>query len=107
LQDQKFERIGGNETIHIDVRVIAPETIEKLRAYSWPGNIRELQNVVKQALLHATGTVLIPAFLPGLSSSPNPAGSDSGAASNEGWPEYRSFICQRLQTSSTGLNAEV
>jgi two-component system nitrogen regulation response regulator GlnG len=30
----------------------------------WPGNNRELQSVLKQALFRATGTVLIPAFLP-------------------------------------------
>ena len=132
LQDQKFERVGGNETIQTDVRVIAatnrdlkafseqgkfrpdlyyrlsvftirlpplrergddlpllvnyylrrfnrelgrdvrevaPQTMERLRSHSWQGNVRELQSVVKQALLHATGTVLIPAFLPELSSA--------------------------------------
>src|SRR3954462_3467183 len=46
-----------------DVREVAPETMERLRKYAWPGNIRQLQSVVKQALLHATGSVLIPAFL--------------------------------------------
>jgi len=28
-----------------------------------PGNVRELQSVVKQALLHATGPVIVPDFL--------------------------------------------
>jgi two-component system nitrogen regulation response regulator GlnG len=128
LQDQKFERVGGNETIKTDVRLIAathrdlktwsaegkfrpdlyyrlsvftislpplrergdedlemllqqylrrlnrelkrevgevtPEALARLKAHNWPGNIRELQSVLKLALLHATGTVLIPAFLP-------------------------------------------
>ncbi len=127
LQEQTFERVGGNETIRTDVRLIAashrdlkawsaegkfradlyyrlsvftihlpplrergddfpllvqhflrrfsrelghevgqaaPETIERLRGYSWPGNIRELQSVLKQALLQASGAVLLPAFLP-------------------------------------------
>jgi DNA-binding NtrC family response regulator len=36
----------------------------RLRGYSWPGNIRELQSVLKQALLQASGAVLLPAFLP-------------------------------------------
>src|SRR5262249_37913832 len=126
LQDQKFERVGGNETIQTDVRLIAatnrdlksfseqgkfrsdlyyrlsvftirlpplrergedlpmllsyylrrcnreltrdvrevaPEAMEQLRSYPWPGNIRELQSVIKQSLLRATGTALIPAFL--------------------------------------------
>jgi two-component system nitrogen regulation response regulator GlnG len=47
-----------------DVREVAPDTLERLRNYSWPGNIRELQSVLKQALLRATGTELLPAFLP-------------------------------------------
>jgi nitrogen regulation protein NR(I) len=127
LQDQTFERVGGNETIHTDVRVIAatnrdlkpmsedgrfrpdlyyrlsvftiplpplrergedlpmlvqhyvgrfnrelgrdvreisPQVLTLLAAYSWPGNIRELQSVLKQALLQASGTILVPAFLP-------------------------------------------
>jgi two-component system nitrogen regulation response regulator GlnG len=52
--------------LHRDIREIAPETLDRLRAYPWPGNIRELQSVVKQALLRASGTVLLPAFLPEL-----------------------------------------
>ena len=127
LQEQAFERVGGNETIRTDVRLIAathrdlkawsaegkfrpdlyyrlsvftihlpplrergddlpllvrhylrrfsrelgrevhevaPEALERLRSYSWPGNIRELQSVLKQALLQASGPVLLPAFLP-------------------------------------------
>jgi DNA-binding NtrC family response regulator len=114
LQEKEFERVGGNETIAADVRVIAatnrdlptqsaagtfrsdlfyrlnvfpiempplrkrtedipmlvdyfirrhaPKTgkeirrinqksLEDLRAYSWPGNIRELQNVIERSLI--------------------------------------------------------
>jgi two-component system response regulator AtoC len=46
-----------------DVREVAPETLERLSSYSWPGNIRELQSVLKQALLRASGPILLPAFL--------------------------------------------
>jgi two-component system nitrogen regulation response regulator GlnG len=35
-----------------------------LEAYAWPGNVREFQSVLKQALLRATGPVLIPEALP-------------------------------------------
>jgi two-component system nitrogen regulation response regulator GlnG len=127
LQDQTFERIGGNQTIHTDVRLIAasnrdlkawaaqgkfradlyyrlsvfsvplpplrhrgddipllvqlytrrisaelgkevcevaPEAMEILCDYPWPGNIRELQSVLKQAILQATGTLLLSNYLP-------------------------------------------
>jgi DNA-binding NtrC family response regulator len=127
LQDQAFERVGSNETIQTDVRLIAatnrdleeaavqgnyrpdlyyrlsvftihlpplrergddlpvlvghfvrrfnrelgrevrevtPEAMEHLRRYPWPGNIRELQSVLKQALLRAIGPVLTAEALP-------------------------------------------
>jgi two-component system response regulator AtoC len=127
LQDQTFERVGGNETVRTDVRLIAatnrdlrassqeskfrpdlyfrlsvftihlpplcergddlltliklymhrynrelqrqvteiaPEALNRLRNYSWPGNIRELQSVLKQALLQANDAVLLAEFLP-------------------------------------------
>ena len=40
--------------------------MDKLCAYAWPGNIRELQNVLKQAVLRAQGSTLVSAFLPTL-----------------------------------------
>jgi two-component system response regulator AtoC len=126
LQDQEFTRVGGNEVVRTDVRLIAathrdlkawsaegkfrpdlyyrlsvitihlpplrergddlsllvqlllrrynlelgrevqevaPEAMERLRDYSWPGNVRELQSVLQQALLRASGTVLLPVYL--------------------------------------------
>ena len=46
-----------------DVRDIAPEAMECLRNHSWPGNVRQLQSTLKQALLQTVGPVLLPAFL--------------------------------------------
>jgi len=34
-----------------NIRNIAKHTLEQLQAYSWPGNIRELQNVVERAVI--------------------------------------------------------
>jgi two-component system nitrogen regulation response regulator GlnG len=168
LQEQKFERVGGNETIQTDVRIIsathrdlkawtaegrfrpdlyyrlsvftialpplcergddlamlvqhyvrrfnrelgreirevAPEVLARLRAYSWPGNIRELQSVLKQAFLQATGSVLIPAFLPeslgdaGPPAAPAPAGAPGFL--------FEPFIRQHLQDGTAELYAEV
>jgi DNA-binding NtrC family response regulator len=83
---------------------IAPEvSLERLRAYSWPGNIRELQSVLKQALLQASGTVLLPAFLPEFFGSP----SESVAAAR---PEteigLETFIRRRLTPETSDLYAE-
>jgi len=114
LQEREFERVGGNKTIQVDVRLIAstnrdlheavrqgqfredlfyrlnvvpinlpplrlrggdlddlveyfvahfarkhgktirgitPWSLERLRAYRWPGNIRELQNTIERAVI--------------------------------------------------------
>jgi transcriptional regulator with GAF, ATPase, and Fis domain len=121
IQESEFERLGGNKTIKVDVRIIAatnrnlklevdqgtfredlwyrinvypitmpplrqrkedipllvehfvnmyarkfskdissisPRTMEDLQAHSWPGNIRELANVIERAVIHTHGSVL-------------------------------------------------
>src|SRR5262249_28007144 len=98
---RRFSRDLGRQ-----VREIAPAALELLRRYHWPGNIRELQGVLKQALLQATGTVLIPAFLPEpLRVSLDPAaGRDTVAEADF---SFEAFILRRLEEGSTGLSAEV
>src|SRR5215510_1249122 len=61
---RRFSRELGRE-----VREIAPETLERLRAYRWPGNIRELQGVLKQAVLRSHGYSLLPSFLSALAAA--------------------------------------
>ena len=126
LQDGQFQRVGGNETLSVDVRVIAAtnqnleamiddgrfrrdlyyrlrgvtlhlpalrdrlddipelahyflfrfnrqlgtavqsisqEALDRLQAYRWPGNIRELQSVIRESLIVSTGPTLLPEFL--------------------------------------------
>jgi two-component system response regulator AtoC len=41
-----------------------PETMALLQGYAWPGNIRELRNVIERAVLLETGAELKPASLP-------------------------------------------
>jgi formate hydrogenlyase transcriptional activator len=56
-------------------RTIAESAMAALSAYHWPGNIRELQNVVERAVILARGSVLdLSNFeLPGLGSESPPA----------------------------------
>jgi two-component system nitrogen regulation response regulator GlnG len=165
LQDGRFERVGGNETIHSDVRVIAatnrdlaqmaasgefredlyyrlgvvtialpplrersgdlpllvdhflkrfspemgkevaqvaPEALGLLQRYPWPGNLRELQSVLRQALLRAQGPVLLADFLPPTvrGEAPPEAGPRSAALD---WDE---FLDERLRAGSRDLYAE-
>ncbi|HTU17394.1 MAG TPA: sigma-54 dependent transcriptional regulator [Gemmataceae bacterium] len=166
LQEQSFERVGGNETVRTDVRLIAAthhdlkadasegqfrpdlyyrlgvftihlpplrergddlpmlvrhfvcrfsrelgreiqevaaETLERLRDYSWPGNIRELQSVLKQALLQASGTVLLPGFLPELSRN----SSESCPTTQSGGElDLEAFLRQRLGSDTRDLYSE-
>jgi DNA-binding NtrC family response regulator len=43
---------------------ISPEALAALEAYPWPGNIRELDNVMRQATLLSLGAVLLSRHLP-------------------------------------------
>ena len=63
-----------------EVREVAPEVMNRFRSYPWPGNVRELQSVLQQALLRASGTVLISEFLPNdlLPETQTSAASDPG-----------------------------
>jgi DNA-binding NtrC family response regulator len=87
-----------------DVREVAPAALERLRGYSWPGNIRELQSALKQALLQASGPVLLPVFLPEMLGGTDDAGSTSPAAAESGEEEF--VVCQRIGSDVRGLYAE-
>jgi two-component system nitrogen regulation response regulator GlnG len=165
LQEQTFERVGGNETLQTDVRIIAsthrdlearaaeekfrpdlyyrlgvftihlpplrergddiamlarhfverfsrelarkvrdiaPEAMDLLRSHSWPGNIRELQSVLKQAILQSQGTMLLPAFLPTRSA----AARDSLVATPAGASDVEMFVRRRLSRSVEDLYAD-
>jgi DNA-binding NtrC family response regulator len=40
-----------------DLQDIEPQALELLSGYSWPGNIRELQNVIERAVILCKGTI--------------------------------------------------
>jgi DNA-binding NtrC family response regulator len=45
---------------------IAPEALQKLSRYGWPGNIRELENVIERAAILSDGRVIAERDLPPL-----------------------------------------
>jgi DNA-binding NtrC family response regulator len=45
---------------------ISPEALEALEAFPWPGNIRQLENVIQQAVLMSSGPELLWPHLPKL-----------------------------------------
>ena len=50
--------LNHSRTHKIDLRDIEPEFLEALRQYQWPGNIRELDNVLRRAVLYCQRGVL-------------------------------------------------
>jgi len=40
-----------------------PQAIQAIQTYHWPGNIRELENRIKRAVIMAEGTKLTPVTL--------------------------------------------
>ena len=52
------------------IDVIPSEVLERLRQYNWPGNIRELQNVIERAVILSKDNVL--RLLPGELEKPDP-----------------------------------
>lgn len=171
LQEQKFDRVGGNETIETNVRIIsatnrdletmaveskfrsdlyyrldgftielpplrdrgedvlhllehflarfraelgkseveglAASAVSLLTAYHWPGNVREMQSVIRQALLKTTGPVVLSDHLPEAvrGTSPHPASTNG---SHNGLPEsdLKPFVERQLQIGSGQLYAE-
>jgi PAS domain S-box-containing protein len=54
----KFNKAYGK-----GIKYIADDTMRQLKAYEWPGNIRELENLIERAsILSNTETLIIPGF---------------------------------------------
>ena len=49
----------------VSVNSISQETLNLLLSYNWPGNIRELENVIEHAVAFCTSDTIIPKNLPG------------------------------------------
>lgn len=47
-----------------NVTGLSPEAMELVKAHNWPGNIRELENVIEHAFVIESGNTIMPASLP-------------------------------------------
>lgn len=83
---------------------IHPETLAALEAYSWPGNLRQLENVVQHAVLVSSGPLLLPTHLPPVvqdqvSASPGAAPVDSDSLHHQRDLIERNVIQRALITN--------
>ncbi len=54
----------SNQELNKNITEFSEEFIQKLKAYNWPGNLRELRNVIRRALLLSTGERVETSALP-------------------------------------------
>ena len=64
-------------------KTVSPEALELMFAYSWPGNIRELENAVKRACVLAATSLILPEHLPAALARMEAVGPSSGGSSFE------------------------
>jgi two-component system response regulator AtoC len=76
-----------------DAPRVSDAVLRCLAEYAWPGNIRELRNVVERAVLLCDGSELSLAHLPGkLTSPPRPASSGAEAE-----PDARARLLREIE----------
>lgn len=85
------------------VRDIAPEAMQALQQYRWPGNIRELQSVLKQSLLQMQGAVLLPGHLPLHVQKNDDSGVESGGPVSE--VALNVFVQKAIESGAENLYA--
>lgn len=54
----------SNHELNKNIERIEPSVIETFKQYSWPGNIREIKNVVKRLVLLSEGNIITKSSLP-------------------------------------------
>ena len=62
IAGELLKQIAGEEQRRF--RAFTPDAIEALRAYEWPGNVRQLQNVLRNAIVMHQGEEVTAAMLP-------------------------------------------
>ncbi len=78
---------------------ISDEAISHMVAYNWPGNIRELQNVIERAVLLADGGVILAVHLPReIAGEPVVAAGDKSESSL--WGYEKAMIVKALRENA-------
>jgi DNA-binding NtrC family response regulator len=98
-----------NRELGREVRAVTLEAMDLLRSYPWPGNIRELQSVLKQTLLGVTGPVVTAESIPASVSAyaVQPRAEETAPLSGSARSAFESFLRQELQEGGEDLYQHV
>jgi two-component system, NtrC family, response regulator AtoC len=99
-----------NERLKKHVSSVEPDALDVLASYAWPGNIRELENVIERAVLFCDGQKLRAQDLPPevrgtLATTPAPvtdADLEAALASEGGLKEHVKVAMSRLERELVG-----
>lgn len=84
------------------IRQIEPEALALIEQHRWPGNIRELENVIERAVVLADGDTITQKDLPAELHRPAvPVLADSSLSPVQNWPGYGN-LRKRSGSSTTG-----
>jgi DNA-binding NtrC family response regulator len=95
-----------NHELGKQIRVVTPEAMRRLQMHPWPGNIRELQSVVRYALLHAVGDTITSGSLP-LTVRGEHGESKSSVASPDGNAAIAELVRSQLARNSGNVYRDV
>lgn len=104
-----FLKMYARQMRRNDMEGVSPEALQLLKEYEWPGNVRQLQSVIRQAVLNATGPVIVPTFLPSEvrdRSRSNGTNGTSVVNAKGVDSDLAGFIMERVAAESKDLYAE-
>lgn len=92
-----------NERLHKEITTISSDAMAALRAYRWPGNIRQLENMLERMILMSEGKVLSVEDLPmeisvNLSAAPGAGVEASGSS-----PNFKELVKRQTQSVERDL----
>jgi nitrogen regulation protein NR(I) len=81
------------EALNVETSSVSPKAVEALAAFDWPGNIRQLENVLRRAMVLCNGPAILPEHL---DFGPGKGGAGGPSAST---PETMEALVERLLAS--------
>ena len=104
LADHFLERFASEHGK--DIRRISTPAIDMLTAYHWPGNARELQNVIERAVLVCDGHVIHAHHLPPTLQTAEASGTVVNVSLEEAMDAYEKDLLQDALKSARGNRAK-